>query len=155
MLVVPGGVDAFSCLPPGAQISPMFLHHTSIQQRRAACAIASLQRRMSATPCLLKDYGADEGSGNERLDPPRARSRINLTKAAIVAVMREFDRPLSAEELYAIWNGDKPLGVFEYRLSMLVAIGVAEPVITKAEILFRLVREGGGGISGFSRERCR
>jgi hypothetical protein len=55
--------------------------------------------------------------------------------------MREFDRPVSSAELYAIWGGDKPLQVFEYHLATLATLGVAELVVTKSEILFRLVRE--------------
>ena len=67
-----------------------------------------------------------------------ARSRINPTKKVILAVMHELDRPVSSGALQAIWDGTKPLAVFEYHLSTLVMAGVAELVVTKEELLFRL-----------------
>lgn len=56
----------------------------------------------------------------------------------IVAVMGELDRPMTSVELYAIWDGTKPLQVIEYHLSSLVRAKVAE-VVLGPELQFQLV----------------
>ncbi len=46
----------------------------------------------------------------------------------MIAVMGEFDRPITSGELYAVWDGTKSLETFEYHLVTLVKAGVAEVV---------------------------
>ena len=62
---------------------------------------------------------------------------VNETKAGIVAVMQELDRTATSAELYAIWDGTKPLAVFDYHLCTLVRAGMAE-VVSGPELRFRL-----------------
>jgi len=56
----------------------------------------------------------------------------------MVAVMGELGFPVTAAELYAIWEGTKPLQTIEYHLSTLVRARVAE-VVYGPELQFRLV----------------
>ncbi len=70
----------------------------------------------------------------------------------MIAVMGEFDRPMTSAELYAIWDGSKPLEVIEYHLDTLVKAGVAE-VVLGPELHFQLVPEPGD--TNHFRERCR
>lgn len=67
---------------------------------------------------------------------------MNETKALMIAVMGEFDRPMTSAELYAIWDGTKPLQVIEYHLSTLVKAGVAE-VVYGPELHFCLTPASG------------
>jgi hypothetical protein len=78
---------------------------------------------------------------------------VNETKLAIVAVMRERDRPVSSIELRKIWAEDKALEIFEYHLVTLVKAKVAE-VAYGPELHFRLTagRDGRESLTG---ERCR
>jgi hypothetical protein len=67
----------------------------------------------------------------------------------MIAVMGEFGRPMTSGELYAIWDGTKPLQTIEYHLSTLVKAKVVELVIGP-ESQFQLVplREGAKSLSG-------
>jgi hypothetical protein len=74
----------------------------------------------------------------------------------MIAVMGEFDRPMTSAELYAIWDGTKPLRAIEYHLSTLVKAKVAE-VVLGPELHFQLVPvpgntesiSGGGAVSAY------
>jgi len=59
----------------------------------------------------------------------------------MIAVMGEFDRPMTSAELYGIWDGTKPLQAIEYHLSTLVKAGVAE-VVYGPELHFCLTPVG-------------
>lgn len=85
-----------------------------------------------------------------RLD---ARSHIQEAKAAIVAEMRELDRPVTSQELYKNLGGAWSLKAIEYHLSALVTTGVVE-IVFGPELHFRLV-DGGDGSKRITRERCR
>lgn len=88
-------------------------------------------------PSPLGDYEAkDDEAGRPR--STGARPVVNETKALMVAVMGEFDRPVTSAELYAIWDGTKPLQTIEYHLSSLVKAKVAE-VVFGPELHFQLV----------------
>ncbi len=63
---------------------------------------------------------------------------VNETKLRIIAVMEELDRPVSAAELYAAWDGSKKLSVFDYHLSSLVRAGIAE-IVSGPELSFSLI----------------
>ena len=63
---------------------------------------------------------------------------VNQTKLAIVAVMLELDRPVSSIELQVIWAEPKELSIFDYHLSTLVSAGVAEIVVDRPELRFRM-----------------
>lgn len=109
---------------------------------------------MSALPLPppLGDYEAkDDGAG--RLYSRGVRPIVSETKALIVAVMGEFGRPMTSAELYAIWDGTKPLQVIEYHLSTLVKAKVAE-VVFGPELHFQLVPVSGDTESLFE-EQCR
>lgn len=98
------------------------------------------------------DYEAlDDRAGCPR--PKDARPVVSETKVLMIAVMGEFDRPMTSAELYAIWDGTKPLQVIEYHLSTLVKARVAE-VVYGPELHFGLVRETQGDDPSV-RERCR
>jgi len=110
---------------------------------------------MPAQKRLHDGAGADHGSGSGRKGLACARSRVNETKATIIAVMREIDRPVASKELHSIWSEDKPLATFEYHLSTLVMAGVAELVIGP-ELYFRLSEAVEGSVTQrLFRERCR
>ena len=111
-----------------AQATHMAAYLTSTQQRRAARS-PQRRQRMAALPLLSPDGGyeaLDDRAGCPR--PKDARPVVSETKALIIAVMSEFDRPMTSAELYAIWDGTKPLQAIEYHLSTLVKTGVAEMV---------------------------
>jgi hypothetical protein len=92
-----------------------------------------------------------DGTGRYlRLD---ARSHIQKAKAAIVAEMRELNRPVTSEELHKNLNGAWSLTEIEFDLSTLVKEEVVE-VAYGPELHFSLV-DGGGGTKGFTKERCR
>ena len=63
---------------------------------------------------------------------------INETKALMIAVMGEFDRPMTSAELYGIWDGTKSLKAIEYHLSTLAMAKVVE-VVFGPELHFQLV----------------
>jgi hypothetical protein len=67
---------------------------------------------------------------------------VSETKALMIAVMGEFDRPMTSAELYAVWDGTKPLQTIEYHLSTLVKAGVAE-VVFGPELHFCLTAASG------------
>ena len=138
----------------GAQpVICLSIPNTSAQQRRAACS-QQRRRRMSALPLPSPhgDCGAkDDEAGRPR--PKGARPIVNETKALVVVVMGEFGRPMTSAELYAIWDGTKPLQAIEYHLSTLVKAKVAE-VVFDPELHFQLVpvsKDAGGHFE----ERCR
>jgi hypothetical protein len=144
-----------SGLSSGAQTtSHMFVHHnTSAQQRRAACS-PQRRRRMSALPLPspLGDYEAkDHEAGRPR--SMGARPVVSETKTLMVAVLGEFGRPMTSAELYAVWDGTKPLQAIEYHLSTLVKAKVAE-VVFGPELHFQLVPVPDETESLF-RKRCR
>ena len=113
-------------------------NQTSAQQRRATCS-PQRQQRMPALPLPspIGDYEAKDDEAG-RLCSMGARPIVNETKALIVAVMGEFDRPMTSAELFGIWDGTKPLRVIEYHLSTLVRANVAE-VVFGPELHFQLV----------------
>jgi hypothetical protein len=82
-----------------------------------------------------------------------ARPIVSETKVLIVAVMGEFGRPVTSAELYAIWDGTKPLQTIEYHLSTLVKADVAE-VVLGPELHFQLVPVSRDTAS-LSEGRCR
>lgn len=92
--------------------------------------------------------------------PKGARPIVNETKVLIVAVMGEFGRPVTAGELYAVWDGAKPLHTFNYHLDTLVKAGVVE-VVLGPELYFQLIGadaelnqlsgSGAAGACGFKR----
>jgi hypothetical protein len=71
----------------------------------------------------------------------------------MIAVMSEFDRPMTSAELYGVFDGERSLKAIEYHLSTLVKARVAE-VVLGPELHFRLVPAGRGPES-LIRERCR
>jgi hypothetical protein len=64
-------------------------------------------------------------------------AHINETKAVMIGVMGEFGRPMTSAELYAIWDGAKPLQTIEYHLSTLVKANVVE-LVFGPELHFQL-----------------
>ncbi len=87
---------------------------------------------------LLDGRGSTTDGGGYALDRgASAPGIINETKAAIVAVMQELDRPSTSHELYTIWGGRKHPSVFDYHLSTLVRAGFAE-IIVGPELRFCL-----------------
>jgi hypothetical protein len=80
-----------------------------------------------------------------------ARSRIHEAKTAIVAEMRELDRPMTSKELYARLDRAWSLKAIEYHLSTLVRTKVVE-IVFGPELHFSLTDSGTKGIT---RERCR
>ena len=90
-----------------------------------------------------------DGTGRYlRLD---ARSHIHAAKAAIVAKMRELDRPVTSKELYAKLDRAWSLKAIEYHLLTLVKTGVVE-IVYRRELHFSLTDSGA---KGSTRERCR
>jgi hypothetical protein len=61
----------------------------------------------------------------------------------MIAVMSEFDRPMTSAELYAIFDGERSLKAIEYHLCTLVKAKVAE-VVYGPELHFRLTAGGRG-----------
>lgn len=134
----------------GAQTSHMTSHLASTQQRRANAG--PLWRRMPAScPPLEGQVDGTDGAGRLRLET--ARPLVNATKAAMIAVMWEFDRPMTSAELYGIFDGERSLKAIEYHLSTLVRANVAE-VVFGPELHFQLVPVSGDTKPLF-RERCR
>ena len=88
--------------------------------------------------------------GTGRLSQVSARSHIHEAKKAIVAEMRELDRPMTSKELYARVDRAWSLKAIEYHLSTLVKTRVVE-VVFGPELHFSLTESG----KGFARERCR
>jgi hypothetical protein len=101
-------------------------------------------------PERLRAAGVD---GTGRLSQVSARSYIHEAKAAIVAGMRELNRPVTSKELYARLNCAWSLRAIEYHLDTLRKTGMVE-VIFGPELHFDLVDKG-DGTNGFTRERCR
>lgn len=90
------------------------------------------------------------GTGRPRLD---ARSPLHGAKAAVVAAMRELDRPVTSQELHKNLDGAYSLEAIEYHLSTLVKTRIVE-IVLGPELHFSLAVSG-GGIKGSTRERCR
>jgi hypothetical protein len=80
-----------------------------------------------------------------------ARSHIHEAKRAIVAEMRELDRPVTSKELYARLGRAWSLKAIEYHLSTLVRTKVVE-IVLGPELHYSLT---GTGTKGITRERCR
>jgi hypothetical protein len=57
-----------------------------------------------------------------------ARSPVNETKEAIVAVMYAFGRPVTKQELHGVWGECKTPSVLDYHLRSLLKMGVVELV---------------------------
>ena len=134
----------------GSKNSQMFLH-TSTQQRRADARSPIRRRRMPAQldpPEGTAGRGIDGAGCYSRLG---ARPRIHEAKTAIVAEMRELDRPVTSKELYARLDRVWLLKAIEYHLSTLVKAGVIE-IVFGPELHFSLTK---GGARGSTRERCR
>jgi hypothetical protein len=128
----------------------MFLHHTSTQQR-AANRFPTTRRCMPAQLDSPEGISADGIDGTGRLSQVSARSHIHPAKKAIVAKMRELNRPVTSKELYANLERRWSLRAIEYHLSTLVDTKVVEIVIGP-ELRFSLTDRG---TKGFTRERCR
>jgi hypothetical protein len=80
-----------------------------------------------------------------------ARPHIHEAKTAIVAEMRELDRPVTSKELYAKLDRAWSLKAIEYHLSTLVRTRVVE-IVFGPELHFSLADSG---TKGSTRERCR
>ena len=89
--------------------------------------------------------------GTGRLSQVGARFHIHEAKTAIVAEMRELDRPVTSKELYARLDRAWSLEAIEYHLSTLVRTGVVE-IVFGPELHFSLSESGTKGSTG---ERCR
>jgi hypothetical protein len=100
------------------------------------------------SPERLRAAGVD---GARRLSQVSVRSHIHEAKTAIVAEMRELDRPVTSKELYARLGRAWSLKAIEYHLSTLVNTGVVE-IVFGPELRFSLT---GTGTKGITRERCR
>jgi Helix-turn-helix domain len=92
------------------------------------------------SPEALRAAGVD---GTGRLSQVSARSHIHEAKKAIVAQMRELDRPVTSKELYARLDRAWSLKAIEYHLDTLRKAGIVEVVIGP-ELRFSLVGGGGG-----------
>jgi len=86
--------------------------------------------------------------GTGRLSQVSARSHIHEAKKAIVAEMRELDRPVTSKELYARLDRAWSLKAIEYHLSTLVRTRIVE-VVFGPELHFSLT-ESGKGLPGSS-----
>jgi hypothetical protein len=129
----------------------MTAHLAFTQQRRAN---AGHLRRCMTAHCLLDGLEVKTKDGSRRpLDRAASAPVVNETKLAIVAVMSEFDCPMTSNELYGIFDGERSLKTIEYHLPTLVKATVAE-VVFGPELHFRLVRGTQGGEPSF-RERYR
>lgn len=133
----------------GAKTSHMHLHHTSTQQR-AAPRLPTTRRLMPAQLDLPEGTTGREIDGAGRLSQGSARPHIQETKAAIVALMRDLDRPVTSNELYAGLDRAWSLKAIEYHLSTLVKAKVIE-IVFGPELHFRLTE----GTKGSTGERCR
>lgn len=76
-----------------------------------------------------------------------ARSHIHEAKKAIVAEMRELDRPVTANELYARLDRAWSLKAIKYHLSALVKTRVVE-IVFGPELRFSLTESGAKGFPG-------
>jgi hypothetical protein len=100
------------------------------------------------SPERLRAAGID---GTGRPSQVGARSHIHEAKKAIVAEMRELDRPVTSKELYARLDRAWSLKAIEYHLSTLVKTGVVE-IVFGPELHFSLTENR---TKGSTRERCR
>lgn len=128
--------------------SHMPLHHTSTQQR--AFRSPTTRRRLPAQLNLPEGLWAGGIDGTGRLSQVSVRSHIHEAKKAIVAEMRELDRPVTSKEPYARLDRAWSLKTIEFHLSTLVRTTVAE-VVFGPELHLRPTE----GIKGSTRERCR
>ena len=106
---------------------------------------------MPAWRDLPEGLRADGIAGTGRLSQVSAWSHIHEAKTAIVAEMRELDRPVTSKELYAWLGRAWSLKAIEYHLSTLVKTKVVE-IVLGPELHFSLTDSG---TKGFARERCR
>ena len=93
---------------------------------------------MSASLHLLdgRRVKATDGGGRQSTAP--APVPVNQTRLAIVAKMRELDRPVTSKELYEKLDRAWSLKAIEYHLSALVKAKVAE-VVYGPELHFQLI----------------
>jgi hypothetical protein len=96
------------------------------------------------SPERLRAAGVD---GTGRLSQVSARSHIHEAKKAIVAEMRELDRPVTANELYARLDRAWSLKAIKYHLSALVKTRVVE-IVLGPELHFSLTESGKKGFPG-------
>lgn len=108
---------------------------------------------MPAQLDLPEGLWADGIGGTGRSPQLGVRSHTHPAKKAIVAEMRELDRPVTSKRLYMNLDRAWSLKAIEYHLSTLVTTGVVE-IVFGPELHFDLVdRED--GTSRVTRERCR
>lgn len=129
----------------------MTTHQTSTQQQRAALRSPTTRRCMPAQLDLSEGTAGRGIDGTGRYLRLSARSHIHEAKNAIVAEMRELDRPVTSKELYARLGRAWSLRAIEYHLSTLVKKKVVE-IVFGPELHFSLTD---GGTKGSTRERCR
>jgi hypothetical protein len=98
---------------------------------------------MSASLHLLdgRRANATDGSGRESTAPVPVP--VNKARLAIVAEMRELNRPATSKELYARLDRAWSLKAIEFHLSVLVRKRVVKIVVGR-ELLFSLVDSEGG-----------
>ena len=108
---------------------------------------------MPAQLDLPKGLWADGIDGTGRLSLVSVRSHSHQAKKAIVAEMRELDRPVTSKEVYARLDRAWSLKAIEYHLFTLVNTGVLE-IVFGPELHFSLV-DSEDGPNGLTRERCR
>jgi hypothetical protein len=97
----------------------------------------------SAPPQLEGRRKAVDGSGriDRTASPPIIASEA---KAAILAEMRELDRPVTSKELYALLDRAWSLKAIEYHLSTLVKTKVVR-IVFGPELHFSLTEHGTEG----------
>jgi len=109
--------------------------------------------QLAALPEGSPDLWADGIGGTGRRLRLDARSHIQEAKTAIVAEMRELDRPVTSAELHKNFDGAWSLTEIEFDLSSLVKEKIVE-VAYGPELHFSLV-DSEDRTNGFTRERCR
>jgi hypothetical protein len=106
------------------------------------------------TPERLRAAGVD---GTGRLSQVSARFHFHEAKTAIIAEMRELDRPATAREihkkLHKKFGGAWSLKAIEYHLDALRKTGIVE-VVFGPELHFQLIGAGAGP-EIVAREWCR
>jgi hypothetical protein len=112
----------------------MSLHHISTHPRRAVAQFTAIRGR---TPAQL-DLSADGRDGAGRLSQVGTRSHSYKAKLAIVAKMRELDRPVTSKELYAELDRAWSLKAIEYHLDTLRKTGIVE-ILVGPELHFSLL----------------
>lgn len=98
---------------------------------------------MSAQPDLSAGLLADGAGGTGRLSQVGVRSYAHPAKVAIVAEMRELNRPVTSKLLYAKLDRAWSLRAIEYHLDTLRKTGIVE-VVFGPELHFDLVDKEDG-----------